>query len=66
MTRKASAIWEGDLKSGKGSISTESGTLRNDENRNQRRTHAGEDQRRLDGHRHSSFQHGDNPWRGPR
>jgi len=29
MTRKASATWEGDLKSGKGSISTESGTLRN-------------------------------------
>ena len=29
MTRKASAIWEGDLKSGKGSVSTESGVLRN-------------------------------------
>ena len=29
MTRKASAIWEGDLKAGKGSISTESGTLKN-------------------------------------
>ena len=28
MTRKASAIWEGDLKSGKGSISTASGTLK--------------------------------------
>lgn len=29
MTRKASAIWEGDLKSGKGSVSTESGILKN-------------------------------------
>jgi osmotically inducible protein OsmC len=29
MKRKASAIWEGDLKSGKGSISTESGVLKN-------------------------------------
>jgi osmotically inducible protein OsmC len=29
MTRKASAIWEGDLKSGKGSVSTESGVLKN-------------------------------------
>ena len=29
MTRKASAIWEGDLKSGKGSISTESTVLKN-------------------------------------
>jgi lipoyl-dependent peroxiredoxin len=28
MKRKASAIWRGDLKSGKGSISTESGTLK--------------------------------------
>ena len=28
MTRKASAIWEGDLKSGKGSIATESGALK--------------------------------------
>lgn len=28
MTRKASAAWEGDLKSGKGSVSTESGALR--------------------------------------
>jgi osmotically inducible protein OsmC len=28
MKRKASAIWQGDLKSGKGSISTESGTLK--------------------------------------
>lgn len=27
MKRKASAIWHGDLKAGKGSISTESGTL---------------------------------------
>lgn len=27
MKRKASAVWHGDLKSGKGSISTESGTL---------------------------------------
>lgn len=27
MKRKASAVWNGDLKSGKGSISTESGTL---------------------------------------
>lgn len=29
MTRKASAIWEGDLKSGKGSVSTDSGVLKN-------------------------------------
>jgi lipoyl-dependent peroxiredoxin len=29
MTRKASAIWEGDLKSGKGSVSLESGVLKN-------------------------------------
>ncbi len=29
MTRKASAVWEGDLKSGKGSVSTDSGVLRN-------------------------------------
>jgi osmotically inducible protein OsmC len=28
MTRKGSAIWEGDLKSGKGVISTESGVLK--------------------------------------
>src|SRR6185436_14367138 len=28
MKRKASAIWRGDLKGGKGSISTESGTLK--------------------------------------
>jgi osmotically inducible protein OsmC len=28
MKRKASALWRGDLKSGKGSISTESGTLK--------------------------------------
>jgi osmotically inducible protein OsmC len=28
MKRKASAVWKGDLKSGKGSISTESGTLK--------------------------------------
>jgi osmotically inducible protein OsmC len=28
MKRKASAIWQGDLKSGKGSISTESGVLK--------------------------------------
>ena len=28
MKRKASAVWSGDLKSGKGSISTESGTLK--------------------------------------
>ena len=28
MKRKASAVWAGDLKSGKGSISTESGTLK--------------------------------------
>jgi osmotically inducible protein OsmC len=27
MKRKASAVWHGDLKSGKGTISTESGTL---------------------------------------
>jgi len=29
MQRKASAVWQGDLKSGKGSISTNSGTLKN-------------------------------------
>jgi osmotically inducible protein OsmC len=29
MNRKASAVWQGDLKSGKGSISTDSGTLKN-------------------------------------
>src|ERR1700733_1452788 len=29
MKRKASAVWNGDLKTGKGSISTESGTLSN-------------------------------------
>jgi lipoyl-dependent peroxiredoxin len=28
MQRKASAVWQGDLKSGKGKISTESGTLK--------------------------------------
>ena len=28
MKRKASAVWAGDLKTGKGSISTESGTLK--------------------------------------
>jgi osmotically inducible protein OsmC len=28
MQRKASAVWQGDLKSGKGSISTNSGTLK--------------------------------------
>jgi len=28
MKRNASAVWSGDLKSGKGSISTESGTLK--------------------------------------
>jgi osmotically inducible protein OsmC len=28
MKRKASAVWKGDLKSGKGSISTESGVLK--------------------------------------
>jgi len=28
MKRKASAVWSGDLKNGKGSISTESGTLK--------------------------------------
>ena len=28
MQRKASAVWQGDLKSGKGSISTDSGTLK--------------------------------------
>src|SRR6201987_2537348 len=28
MQRKASAIWQGDLKTGKGAISTESGTLK--------------------------------------
>src|SRR5271155_4816836 len=27
--RKASAVWQGDLKSGKGNISTDSGTLKN-------------------------------------
>jgi lipoyl-dependent peroxiredoxin len=29
MKRKASAVWNGDLKTGKGSISTDSGTLSN-------------------------------------
>jgi osmotically inducible protein OsmC len=29
MQRKASAVWQGDLKGGKGSISTDSGTLKN-------------------------------------
>jgi len=29
MQRKASAVWQGDLKNGKGSISTDSGTLKN-------------------------------------
>jgi osmotically inducible protein OsmC len=29
MTRKASAIWQGDLKAGKGSISSDSGVLKN-------------------------------------
>jgi osmotically inducible protein OsmC len=29
MERKASAVWQGDLKSGKGAISTDSGTLNN-------------------------------------
>lgn len=29
MKRKASAVWQGDLKTGKGSISTESGVLQN-------------------------------------
>jgi lipoyl-dependent peroxiredoxin len=28
MQRKASAVWQGDLKTGKGSISTDSGTLK--------------------------------------
>ena len=28
MQRKASAVWQGDLKSGKGSMSTDSGTLK--------------------------------------
>ena len=28
MTRKASAVWEGDLKQGKGTVSTDSGVLR--------------------------------------
>src|SRR5580693_430397 len=28
MKRKASAVWSGDLKTGKGNISTESGTLK--------------------------------------
>ena len=28
MERKASAVWQGDLKSGKGAISTDSGTLK--------------------------------------
>ena len=28
MQRKASAVWQGDLRSGKGTISTESGTLK--------------------------------------
>ena len=29
MQRKASAVWQGDLKTGKGTISTDSGTLKN-------------------------------------
>jgi osmotically inducible protein OsmC len=29
MQRKASAVWQGDLKSGQGAISTDSGTLKN-------------------------------------
>ncbi len=29
MKRKASAQWQGDLKTGKGSVSTESGVLEN-------------------------------------
>jgi lipoyl-dependent peroxiredoxin len=29
MQRKASAVWQGDLKTGKGNISTDSGTLKN-------------------------------------
>ncbi len=29
MQRKASAVWQGDLKSGKGNISTDSGTMKN-------------------------------------
>ena len=29
MTRKASAVWQGDLKGGKGTVSTESGVLSN-------------------------------------
>lgn len=29
MQRKASAVWQGDLKAGKGTISTDSGTLKN-------------------------------------
>ena len=29
MKRKASAVWQGDLKTGKGKISTESGVLSN-------------------------------------
>jgi osmotically inducible protein OsmC len=29
MQRKASAVWQGDLKGGKGSLSTDSGTLKN-------------------------------------
>jgi osmotically inducible protein OsmC len=29
MQRKASTVWQGDLKSGKGAISTDSGTLKN-------------------------------------
>lgn len=29
MTRKASAVWQGDLKGGKGTVSTESGALSN-------------------------------------
>ena len=28
MQRKASAVWQGDLKSGKGTLSTDSGTLK--------------------------------------
>src|SRR2546421_5538671 len=29
MTRKASAVWQGDLKGGKGTVSTDSGVLSN-------------------------------------
>jgi lipoyl-dependent peroxiredoxin len=31
MIRKASAIWKGDLKSGKGTVSTETGTLKDNQ-----------------------------------